>query len=297
MNEASGFALWCTFQPLHLQDALTRSWQGAGGRAGQFKSTIWPLMWLKQLSESIHGDAERPISPQRHKGAVPIPKPVHTWLLWIFFNCLLLSLPQLWFYHHTSTTSTICLFPCAHPSRLAETLPGSSVTKGLQTCHIITQHRKFQKHLKHWQKQGVCQAGQEKMECVCAASFSRKTKLLPLKGALQEKEPPQRESRHFLWETKPGNITSNTWLPPFSPSGTSSSREAPSHLFSSELSVLVLSIPCSSGHGKNEPLGAEITGFLLSCSSAAWPALEVQPECGQNVLILAHALWSPRKQT
>lgn len=53
--------------------------------------------------------------------------------------------------------------------------------------------------------------------------------------------------------------------------------------FSLELSVLVLSVPISSGHGKNEPFGPVITGFLLSCSSVTWPALEIQSECGQSV--------------
>lgn len=65
-------------------------------------------------------------------------------LLFFFFflNLLLLSLPQLWFYHHYHMPQN-----CAHPSRLAESLPGSPITNALQTCHFITQHRTPQQHL------------------------------------------------------------------------------------------------------------------------------------------------------
>lgn len=43
------------------------------------------------------------------------------------------------------------------------------------------------------------------------------------------------------------------------------------------------SVSCSSGHGKNETLSFGITEFRLSCSSVAWPVLEVQPECGPSL--------------
>lgn len=125
------------------------------------------------------------------------------------------------------------------------------------------------------------------MKCVCAASFSRKAKLLPLKGALQEKELPHRESRHFLWETKPGNITSNIWLPLVP----AAAEKQQAIFFPPELSVPVLSIPCSSSHGKNETLGSEVTGFLPSrITDLLW-------KFGLSVLILAQALWSPRERT
>lgn len=55
-NEASGFALCCLFWSLHLQDVLAQNWQWGGGMAGPFKITILPLMWFKQLPESICGD-------------------------------------------------------------------------------------------------------------------------------------------------------------------------------------------------------------------------------------------------
>lgn len=119
-------------------------WQGAGREVEEGQGRLKSLLAIDVVSAAAWEypwgmGLDSPSAPRNTKELYQFPN----LLCFRFLNFLLLSLPQLWFYH-TSTSSHHyhfnCAQTCAHPSPLAETLSGPSVTNGIETCHFITQH-------------------------------------------------------------------------------------------------------------------------------------------------------------
>lgn len=84
----------------------------------------------------------------------------------------------------------------------------------------------------------------------------------------RERAPTEREQTLPLGNkaSKPPATSGSRAFHPLVPAAAERQHDI---FFPPELSVLVLSIPHPSGHGNNETLGSETTGFLLSCSSVA----------------------------